>query len=48
MRDVKQEFFFTEMFKRFSQEKYEEGRKQESLDKKQKKRKIPEDIILAS
>ena len=35
LRDVKQESFFTELLKRFSQEKYEEGRKQEYLGRKQ-------------
>jgi len=38
--------FFTEMLKRFSQVKYEEGWKQEYLDRKQQSGEIPENIIL--
>ena len=44
---MKNELFFTEMLKRFSQEKYEEGGKQESLEKNRKKSRISKDIILA-
>ena len=38
--------FFMKLLKKFSQEKYEEGRKQEYLARKQGREKIPRNIIL--